>query len=110
MGRFPTICTGLALCGLSCILLGPLPWLPLPPEGHASMWASMGLLGIGSAFAFTPITPAVLEAATAKVRNSDFGKHLVSASWSAESHIPLSTPAGSCGHRVVNPTPAPGQF
>jgi hypothetical protein len=48
-GRFPTICVGLALCGVSCMLLGPLPWLPLPPAGHASMWAAMGLLGVASA-------------------------------------------------------------
>lgn len=48
-GRFPTICVGLALCGASCMLLGPLPWLQLPPAGHASMWAAMGLLGAASA-------------------------------------------------------------
>lgn len=66
-GRFPTICVGLALCGGACILLGPLPWLPLPPEGHASMWVAMSVLGVGSALAFTPITPAILEAAEAKV-------------------------------------------
>lgn len=67
IGRFPVICTGLVLCGAGSLLLGPLPWLPLPPAGHASVWAAMVVLGFGVALAFTPITPAILQAAEAKV-------------------------------------------
>lgn len=67
LGRFPVICTGLVLCGAGSLLLGPLPWLPLPPAAHASVWAAMLVLGLGVALAFTPITPAILQAAEAKV-------------------------------------------
>jgi DHA1 family multidrug resistance protein-like MFS transporter len=73
VGRFPVICTGLALCGAGCLLLGPLPWLPLPRAGHASVWTSMVVLGVGVALAFTPITPAILQAAEAKAGAAETG-------------------------------------
>lgn len=57
VGRAPVMVAGLLSSCVANAVLGPLPWLGLPPGGHTSVWAALAIL-VGA-----PLPPHIMRTA-----------------------------------------------